>query len=58
MNNNLFIVESSLKNNETISKYWKYNYDSNHDNKSNSEKQQILAITLVITITKTKDTLQ
>ena len=57
MNNNLVIAESSLKNNERISKFWNYKYDDNHDKKVLLKNR--LGITLlVIAITKTKDTLR
>lgn len=57
MNNNLVIAESSLKNNERISKSWNYKYDDNHDKKVLLKNR--LGITLlVIAITKTKDTLK
>ena len=56
MNNNLVIAESSLKNNETISKFWNYKYDNNHDEKV-ILKNRLWITLLVIAITKTKDTL-
>ena len=57
MNNNLVIAESSLKNNERISKFWNYKYDDNDDKKVLLKNR--LGITLlVIAITKTKDTLK